>query len=320
LEDTVLGVDLGKREFHVSLLIGERVYPKTFPNSDKGFRQLQAWLKTRHAGQPHICVEATGGFAEAFALRMHELGYLVSIVNPSRIKAYGRSELLRTKTDAADAALIARFCRAHRPPRWNPPPQEIQLLQALVRRREAILAMRQQEQNRLESPNVLPTILTSIEELIGSMDRALTSIEAEIAALFSAYQNLRKQRDLLITIPGIGETTAARILGDIPEITEFRSGKSVAAYVGLSPRHYQSGNMQAKSRLCKTGNSKLRKALYFPAITAMRYHPALRIFASRLRDAGKARMLIVAAVMRKLLVLAYAILKSKQPYRSAIAA
>lgn len=164
---------------------------------------------------------------------MHELGYLISIVNPGRIKAFGRSELLRTKTDAVDAALIARFCRAHSPMAWTPPPQETQLLQALMRRREALLGMRQQEQNRLESPAILPTIRSSIEGVIASLDQSLASVEAEISAVFNTYTNLREQRNLLTTIPGIGETTAARILGDIPWITEFRSSKSIAAYVGL---------------------------------------------------------------------------------------
>jgi transposase len=102
---------------------------------------------------------------------------------------------------------------------------------------------------------------------------------------------------LLTSIPGIGETTAARILGEMPNITEFRDVKAVAAFAGLSPRHYQSGSIRWPSRLAKIGNSSLRQALYFPAITAMRHNPVLSRFAERLRERGKSKMTIIAAVM-----------------------
>ena len=113
----------------------------------------------------------------------------------------------------------------------------------------------------------------------------------------------------------IGKTTAASILSEIPHIDRFESAKAIAAFAGLSPRHRQSGtSIHGRPRLCKTGNSRLRKALYMPAMVALRFNPALRIFAERLSAAGKHKLLIIGAVMRKLLVLAYGILRSGVPF------
>jgi transposase len=115
----------------------------------------------------------------------------------------------------------------------------------------------------------------------------------------------------LTSIPGIGETTAGSILSEIPHIDRFQSAKAVAAFAGLSPRERRSGtSIHGRARLCKTGNARVRKALYMPAVVALRFNPTLRIFAERLLSAGKHKRLVIGAVMRKLLVLAYGILRS----------
>lgn len=145
-----------------------------------------------------------------------------------------------------------------------------------------------------------------IEATLAHLDREVDRVEREIDQLFDRYPPLRRQRELLTSIPGIGQTTAARILGEMPNITEFRDVKAVAAYAGLSPRHYESGSIRWPSRIAKTGNASLRTALYFP----MRYNPLLRRFANRLRERRKSNMTIITAVMRKLLTLAYGVLKS----------
>ena len=115
--DYFLGLDVGKTSIHAALLTEEKaVRRKSFPNTNAGFSQLDAWLKNREVAQVHVCIEA-GSYVEALALHLHGQGHTVSLVNPSRVKAFGESELIRTKTDAVDAALIARFCRVHRPAR-----------------------------------------------------------------------------------------------------------------------------------------------------------------------------------------------------------
>jgi transposase len=315
-----LGIDVGKSDLHAALLQGERSTTKSVPNSAIGFRQLTSWLKNRKAEDVHACLESTGGWSEAVASVLHDAGYLVSIVNPCRIKAFAQSEMLRTKTDAVDAAMIARFCRLHKPEAWVPPSPEVQVLQGLVRRYQSLLEMRTEEHNRLGAPMLTSLVRASLETHIEELTEKLERIDREIDQLFENHPPLRKQRDLLTSIPGIGKTTAARILGEMPNIAEFRDVKAVVAFAGLSPRHYQSGSIRRSSRLSKTGNAKLRCSLYFPAVTALRHNPIIKNLADRLEERGKAKMSIIAAAMRKLLVLAYGVLKSGLPFNPAYAA
>lgn len=310
-----LGIDVGKTELHAALIQeAERPFSKSVQNSPTGIKQLQSWIKNRKVEELHVCLEATGGWSELVAKSFYDAGHMVSIVNPSRIKAFAKSEMLRTKTDAVDAALIARFCRMHKPECWKPPAPEIQALQSLVRRHQSLVEMRVDEENRLGMPGITAVVQTSIEAVIERLNSEIERVNGEIEKLFDDHDSLRKQRDLLVSIPGIGGTTAARILGEMPNMAEFRNVKAVGAFVGLSPRHYQSGSIRRSSRLAKTGNKKLRCALYFPAVCALRHNPIIKRFGERLAERGKAKKSIIAAAMRKLLVLAYGVLKTGQPF------
>ncbi len=314
-----LGIDVGKSDFHATLLMSDRTWSKSFSNNKSGLTQLASWLKNRKSEEVHACLESTGGFEEALALDLHERGVVISVVNPSRIKAFAQSELLRTKTDRVDAALIARFCRAHVPEPWVPPAPEIRALQALVRRHASIQDMLFTETNRLGAARVDGAVERSLREHVEFLEAELQRVTNEIDELINRHPPLRKQRDLLTTIPGIAELTASRILGEMPNISEYRNAKSVASFAGLSPREYQSGTIRGRTRLAKTGNSRLRKMLYFPAMSATRFNPLIKALYERLVAAGKPKIVALAAVMRKLLVLAYGVLKSNQPFDPAYA-
>ncbi len=311
----ILGLDVGKRELHAVLLQDDRAASKSVPNSPTGIAQLQTSLKNRRVvSRVHVCLEATGGWSEDVAIALNEAGHTVSLVNPSRIRAFAQSEMVRTKTDRVDAASIARFCRMRVPEAWRPPAPVIRTLQGLVRRYQSLIEMRTEEQNRLGAPIVTAPVKASITAMLEHLECELEPVDREIAQLFDQHPPLRRQRDLLLSIPGIGETTAARILGEMPNIVEFRDVKAVSAFAGLCPQHYESGSIRRPSRLAKSGNADLRQALYWPAISAMRYNAILRAFADRLRERGKANMTIIAAVMRKLLTLAYGVLKSGRAF------
>jgi len=217
---------------------------------------------------------------------------------------------LRTKTDAVDPVLIARFCESQCPEPWIPPAPEIRVLQALTRHYEHLTTTRAQQSVYAQSSEaaVAPA---SIREVIATLDEQIASVEREIREHFDDHPDLRRRRDLLTSIPGIGETTAGTLLAEIPNIDRFESAKAVAAFAGLSPRDRRSGtSIHGRPRLCKTGNSRLRKALYMPATVARRFNPTLRIFAERLLSAGKHKQLVIGAVMRNLLALAYGMLRS----------
>lgn len=305
-----LGIDISKETFHASLINDRGEAKRIFPNTSKGFEQLVAWLKNRRSNDVHACMEATGAYWESLAYYLYGHELRVSVINPARIKAFAQSELLRTKTDAVDADLIARFCKSQSPEPWIPPPPEIRILQALMRHYEHLKVTRVQ-QSVYEQSSEAAVIKASIREVIATLDTQIAQLEREIRKHFDDYPDLRRRRDLLTSIPGIGETTAGTLLSEIPHLDRFESAKAVAAYAGLSPRDRRSGtSIHGRPKLCKTGNSRLRKALYMPAIVALRFNPVLRTFAERLTAAGKHKRLIIGAVMRKLLVLAYGIIRS----------
>jgi transposase len=309
----VLGIDVGKFEFHCALSVKGQVHTNHFPHSEAGFERLYRWLANRRISRVHACMESTGGWSEELAADLHEHGHVVSIVNPLAIKSFGQSELSRTKTDKADAALIARFCITMHPALWEPPSPLQQRLRRLGRRRVALDEMRVQESNRLGAPGS-SDVRSSIEATISFLDRQIDEIDAQIRSLIDDDLTLRGKRELLMSIPGIGERLAVTILGELPNISEFRSAKALSSFTGLCPREFRSGKSVSASWLSKTGNAHLRRMLYMPALAAIRCNPILKDFAKRLRSSGKHGKQIVAAVMRRLLVLAFGVIKSGHPF------
>ncbi|MGB6520041.1 MAG: transposase, partial [Candidatus Cybelea sp.] len=223
------------------------------------------------------------------------------------------SELSRTKTDKADAALIGRFCITMHPAPWEPPSPLQQRLRRLARRRVALDEMRVQESNRLGAPGS-SDVRSSIEATLSFLDRQIDEIDVQIRSIIDDDPTLRGKRELLTSIPGIGERLAVTILGELPNLSEFRNAKALSAFTGLCPREFRSGKSVSTSWLSKAGNVHLRRMLYMPAVPAIRFNPILRDFADRLRSSGKHGKQIVAAVMRRLLVLAYGVLKSERPF------
>ncbi len=318
--DAVLGIDIAKLTFQAALCQGgDRMRQRGFENTVAGHRALLKWLTAHGVVHVHACLEATGAYWIAAATALHHAGHTVSVLNPAAVRAFGRSELRRSKTDKADAALIARFCLAHRPAAWTPPPAEVKHLQALVRRVEAVLGMRQQEARRLGTIVEDPAVRRSIRQLLRYLDRELVKLRAAIREHVRTHENLRRQHDLLVTIPGIATTTAAVLLAEVVDMKRYASARQVAAYAGLVPQIQESGtSVHRAGHLCKVGPGRLRHALYFPALAALRVNPFVIALRDRLRARGKCPMVIVGAAMRKLLHLAYGVLKSGRPFDPAL--
>ena len=313
--DNVLGIDVSKRKFDVAVRRADGTgRSRVFTNRDAGFKQLGTWLRRLGVEQVRACLESTGTYGLALAEYLHGKGHVVSVVNPACIKAFADSELSRAKTDKVDAKLIARFCVAMAPAPWSPPAPEVRGLQGLVRRLESLQGMVQQERNRLEAPGISGLVQSSLERTRARLQEELEQVRQQLADHIDSHPQLKQRRDLLCSIPGIGETTAARLLSEMSGI-EFGRARQVAAYAGLVPSPRESGtSVRKKARLSKRGNARLRRALYWPAIVAMRHNPILRPFAERLLAAGKPKLVVIAAVMRKLLHLAFGVLKHGRPF------
>ncbi|MER2603024.1 MAG: transposase, partial [Candidatus Competibacter phosphatis] len=174
-----LGIDVAKTKLDVALRLPTgQVRSTIIANTDAGFVELQAWRAPHDRIALHVCLEATGVYWEAVAETLADAGFTVSVVNPARIKAYRAARQVRTKTDAVDARLIADFCASQHPPAWTPLPPAQRELRAWVARREALVIMRTQEQNRL--PVAHPSVRPGIEALIAHLDRVIAEVEAAI--------------------------------------------------------------------------------------------------------------------------------------------
>lgn len=316
-----LGIDIAKRSFCAALWLenGKR-RQRSFENTAAGHQQLLRWLAEHGAQQVPAGLEATGKYGQPLALRLHQAGYRVSVINPAKIAAYAESKLARAKTDPADAGLIAEYVAKESPAPWTPPPAERLELQVLVRRLEQLQAALQQERNRQEAEAALPAspwVTADLQEHVQYLEGKIKAAQEAIQQHLEAHPELRAERNRLCSIPGVGVTTAAALLAELGDWRQFPSARQVAAFAGLAPRVQQSGETRKRGRLSRRGNERLRKSLFFPTLCALRFNPLVRAFAERLTARGKPRMVVVAAAMRKLLHLAYGVLKSGTDFVSA---
>jgi transposase len=313
---TWLGVDIAKRKFDVAVVWDGRKRAKVFANEPAGWRQLCEWLRALGLDQVHACLEATGRYGEGLALALHEAGHRVSLINPAQIKHFARTKLGRNKTDKLDAFLIAEYGRLFEPVAWTPPSPALRQLRDLVRTREALQTALTEWQNRREAGPLAPAADAAMLGIIDGLQRELAAVRDAIVAMMADDDDLRRQRDLLISIPGIGEATAASILSELPGPDVLRSARQAAAYAGLNPSQHRSGSsVDRPARISRIGNATLRAALYFPALAAMRFNPAVAALRARLRAQNRLKpMQIVAAAMRKLLHLCYGVLKTGRPF------
>ena len=315
-----LGIDVGKDRLDLALLDHEqRTHAKSVRNDAAGHQALLRWLGrfTDDLGRVHACLEASGGYEDDAAAALVAAGLLVSVVNPRRTAAYASVQLRRSKSDRADAALLARFCQRERPQPWRPPSEEARELRRLTRALDALKRDRDRTRNRHgrsegAARQALSAVLTAYAEQVAALEQA---IEAHLAA----HPELARQRDLLVSIPGVGAQTAAVVMAELGDAEAFGSARAVAAYAGLVPRRHESGSsVRRRPRLSKVGSARLRRALYFPAISAMRHNEAVRVFAERLLGRGKAKMAVVGASMRKLVQICYGVLKSGRPFDASL--
>ena len=314
-----VGIDVGKQELVVALCDAQgESLGKAFsvPNSATGYAKLQRALKLRGDEEIHLCMESTGIYGERAAAALHgSAGVTVSIVNPARINAYARAQLKRTKTDRVDALLIAQYAASQRPAAWVPEAAAVHELRELVRHRDALVNDLTRINNRLEkcrhSAAPSAAVVKSLRQMARQTERQIAAMDAACRTLVKQDAALKQEQECLASVPGIGEVTALKLMAELGSV-EGRSVKQVVAHSGLSPRERTSGiSVRGKSRISKIGNHHLRTALYFPAMVACRFNPIIKAFYEKLVAAGKPKKVALIAVMRKLLHIAYGILKNK---------
>jgi len=309
-----LGIDMGKSGFTAALCSEEQTLQIIHPvvrNQIDGWRVIKVWALKQFKGSPaevHLGVESTGGYEKPLVDWFRSnTDFVITVLNPVRVKKFAQSELIRTKNDLNDARLIARYL-AIRKPRPTPAiAPEFEKLKSMVRHLEHLIRKQADEKTYLESVTEA-TIRRQTQNIIQTYQKQIEKVQAQIRKHIDSHPNLRNQSDLLQSIPGIGEKTSAILLCEyIPALTP----KQQAAHAGLAPRHNQSGKMNGKTQLCKTGNKRLRTALYLPTLCAIRCNPIISQFYQRLIARGKLKMVAVGACMRKLLHIIVGVLKNQ---------
>jgi len=311
----ILGIDISKDKIDVALSADNEAFIEAeFTNNSSGYKKLRKWLKKHKAKTLHACLEATGRYGDGVALFLHEQGHDVSMVNPARTHAYGESKLRRNKNDRLDAKLIADFCYTQHPALWTPPSENRREIQELTREISKLKADRKRKRNKLSSGLSSQSVIRSIERHICFIDQEIADLEEQIKHIIDNDSEMKEDLDLLISIPAIGNTTAYTILAEV-DVSSFQQASQLAAYAGLVPREHSSGSsVRKRPKLSNIGNEHLRTAFYMPSLSAHRFNPIVAALVDRLTERGKSSMCIIGAVMRKLLHLAFGVLKTRTPF------
>ena len=302
-----IGVDVCKAWLDVA--VAGRPGVVRFANTDDGV----AGLVANWAQQPPTLVvaEATGGYEFRLVRGLHAASLAVAVVNPRQVRDFARASGKLAKTDTIDATQIARFGEVMKPrPLPALAPGE-QALSALVTRRRQLVDMLVAEKNRLELAD--PTIRHWIDETMTGLKTQLAAVDAAIALTIDQSAQLRHRRDILTSVPGVGQLTAAVILAEMPELGVIPA-KKAAALVGVAPINRDSGNHRGERHI-GGGRATVRCAFYMATLSAVRHEPSLKAFYTRLRATKKPKIALVAS-MRKLVNLLTVILQKDVPWQS----
>jgi transposase len=293
--------------------------PREFPNTAAGHRGLVHWLGTAR-GPVQVCLEATGQYGLDVALALDQAGLAVMVANPRAVRHFAEGLMQRSKTDRLDAVVLREFAGRMPFVRWvRPSPETLQLL-GIAHRARAVTEMLGAEKNRLHAAGISPMqpalVRLEVVRHIRSLEQALDRLLVAARKLILAHPPLARRHALLLSVPGIGEVSALHLLAELQHFGADATVRQWVAYAGLDPRQHQSGSSVAgKPRISRKGNRNLRRALYMPALVAVRRDPHLRNFYQRLRARAKTGRQALVAVMRKLLHAIFGMFKHDRPYQ-----
>ena len=301
-----VGIDVSKATLDVA--IGDE---KPFPvsNSREGLDQLLSRLRTREVAL--IVLEATGGLEALCAATLAAAGMPVAVINPRQARDFAKATGRLAKTDAIDATVLVAFGRAVQPEPRVLPDEATRQLDALLDRRRQLVGMRTMEQNRLSGPVPAP-VRGDLEAHLQWLEQHIAAVDQQLEDRIRSSPVWRAKDELLRSIKGIGPVVSRTLLAAVPELGRL-DRRQIAALVGLAPMADESGQYRGARRI-QGGRSWVRSMLYMAALAARRFNPVLREFAERLAAAGKRPKVILAAVARKLVVIANAILRSGRPW------
>ena len=307
MADVFVGIDVSKRTLDVATTTG---ITRQVANDEVGIAALVAELSTL---RPTLVVlEATGNYQAGLVAALVVAKIATAVINPRQARDFAKAMGQLAKTDAIDAAVLARFAQAIRPEPRTPVDAETVALDALLTRRRQVVGMITAETNRLQQSAA--TVRTKIETHINFLRKELADINRELDEAIRNSPVWREHEDLLRSVPGVGRVLASTLLGELPELGKL-DRKQIAALVGVAPFNCDSGELRGK-RTTWGGRSEVRRVLFMAAMAATRFNAPLKTFFRRLVDAGKPRKVALVAVMRKLLTILNAMLRDGLPWQA----
>jgi transposase len=295
--------------------------PREFPNTREGHQAVLRFLE-RSARPVRVALESTGLYGLDLALALHQAGVAVMVANPRAVRHFAHALLQRSKNDQLDAAVLREYAARMPFQAWRPPAAAALHLVAVARRLEALTDMMAAEKNRLHAASLseaLPAIIRrDVLRSIQTQQRAIDRLTRAAQEFILADRELARHYELLLSIPGFGATSAVHTLAELTLLPAGMGVRQWVAYAGLDPREYTSGtSVHKKVRISKAGNKHLRRALYMPALVAVRHDPHVRAYYEHLLARGKTKMQALVATMRKLLHAIFGMFKHDQLFDGA---
>lgn len=323
-----IGIDFSKDKLDICWLRdvqANKKKTKVFRNQRKEFAAIADWIRKNTKAEPQdvlITAEPTGVYHEACIYFLHEHGFNIYLANPGKAKQFTQSIGLVHKTDKSDAYALARYGADQGDQTlWQPEAPEVRELRALMRRLEALEKDYQREVNRLEASetaDVSERVLQSLHDMVAVIESEIRKLKRDIDDHINRYPTLKKNRQLLESIKGVGEVVS-RELTYLFAAKSFKQAKQVARYTGLIPKLRDSGKQRGRSCLSKEGPSRIRAKLYMAAVVAKQHNPDVHAQYHRLLRAGKTRMQALGAAMRKLIQICFGVVKNQKEYTPQVA-
>ena len=320
-----IGIDVSKDKLDVLWLrqsAPQKIKTRVFRNHRPQLKEVGDWLLKQTgevAESIHVVMEATSIYHENLAYALHQAGFQVYVANPARVKEFARSEGVLHKTDKKDSLVLALYAKEKhsRLTLWQPEAEEIRHLRSLMSRLEALEKDLQREQNRREKALATVTsarVMASIDDMIAALETEIRKLKDDINNHIDGHPSLKQDRELLKSIPGVAEVCSIQLLA-LVRSRNFFSARECAAFVGLVPVLEESGSsIRRQARISKAGRSGIRQKLYMAAVAASQHNPDIRALKRRMQAKGKAPMAIIVAAMRKLVHIAFGVLKHQQEY------
>jgi transposase len=304
-----IGIDVSKGSWDVHLLPEGRSF--SIRVDDGAVERLREKLGSPQASL--IVVEATGGLERQLVAELIEAGWNVAVVNPRQVRDFAKALGRLAKADRIDGETLALFAQRVQPRPAQKTPEKQQELDALVTRRRQLVGLRSMEKMRRPQA-VGKTAGRSIDKVLKVLDHEIAALDKAIARLIEADDDWRAKRDLMESVPGVGPTTSATLVAELPELGRLNR-QEIASLAGLAPFNHDSGSFRGQRRI-RGGRSALRATLYMAALTAKRCNEKLRAFAERLHRTGKPFKVVITACMRKLLTILNTLVRSGKTWTS----